>query len=307
MTDSTPGSGQPGSGQPGSGQLGPIACVTVTAPDLTAVEACYTGFLDYRVVGRGRVGAELAGHWKAPGVADSRYLLLGPEAGNECVFRFIETNADPAYVPFSTYGWNAAEIMVRDVDAMAERLADSPFEIIGVPQNLSFTDNIRAMQILGPGKELLYLTEFKQPIPGLDTPVARCDVDSTFIVILGGPSMDGLQGFYNENFGVPNAPVMDSRVKGMSAAFGNSPEHKYPIAALPLNGQNLIEVDEMPADATTRPTPDGSLPAGIAIVSIVSQLNGGTQVGSDEPPYTGASGSTCRTGPAGELLEIIYR
>ena len=296
MTESTP----------GPGQLGPIACVTVTAPDLAAVEACYTGYLDYRVVGRGRVGAELASHWNAPAVANSRYLLLGPVAGNECVFRFIETDADPTYVPFSTYGWNAAEIMVQDVDAMAERLADSPFEIIGVPQNLSFTDDIRAMQILGPGKELLYLTEFKQPIPGLDTPVARCAVDSTFIVILGGPSMAGLQDFYNENFGVPNAPVMDSRVKGMSAAFGNSPEHQYPIAALPLNGQNLIEVDEMPTEATTRPTPDGSLPAGIAMVSVVSRSNGGTPIGGDEPPYAGASGSTCRTGPAGERLEIIF-
>ncbi len=292
---------------PESGQLGPIACVTVTAPELAAVEACYTGFLDYRVVGRGRVDAALADHWQAPAVAGSRYLLLGPAAGTECILRFVETPTDPAYVPFSTYGWNAAEIMVRNVDGLAERLTDSPFEIIGAPQNLSFSDDIRAMQILGPGKELLYLTEFKRPIPGLDTPVARCDVDSTFIVILGGPSMQGLQNFYHENFGVPNAPVMESRVKGMSAAFGNSPEHKYPIAALPLHGQSLIEVDEMPAGATNRPVPDGSLPAGIAIVSVVSRLSGGTPVGGDEPPYAGAGGSICRTGPAGELLEIIYR
>ena len=288
-------------------QLGPICCVTVTVPDLAAVEACYTEFLDYRVVGRGTVGDELAQLWQAPAVAESRYLLLSPVAGDDCVLRFVETDADLDYVPFSTHGWNAAEIMVENVDAMAHKLADSPFEIIGKPQNLSFTDDIRAMQILGPGKELLYLTEFKKPVPGIDTPVARCPVDSVFIVILGGPTMSGLQSYYAERFGVPNAAVMDSRVKGMSAAFGNSPEHKYPIAALPLAGKNLIEVDEMPAQAKARPTPNGSLPAGIAIVSFISSAPGGVALITSDPPYSGAQGVSCDIGPAGEIIEIVHR
>lgn len=290
------------------GRLGPISCITVTVPELAAVEACYTRYLDHRVVGRGSVDDELGALWAAPGLAGSRYLLLAPAAGDECIFRFVETPADPAeYVPFSTYGWNAAEIMVQDVDALAMRLANSPFEIIGEPQNLSFTDDIRAMQILGPGRELLYLTEFRKPIPGLDTPVARCAVDSVFIVILGGPNMDDLQSYYERHYGVPRAPVMDSRVKGMSAAFGNSPDHKYPIAALPLAGKNLIEVDEMPAAATIRPAGDGALPAGIAIVSFVSETAGGQPIGRDEAPYRGAGGVTCTAGPAGELIEIIHR
>lgn len=288
------------------GQLGPICCVTVTVPKLDAVESCYTRYLAYRVGGRGVVGDALARQWSAPAIADSRYLLLHPAAGDECVFRFIETPSDPDFVPFSSYGWNAAEIMVENVDSMAERLADSPFQIIGEPQNLSFTDDIRAMQILGPGRELLYLTEFKKPIPGLDTPVARCAVDSVFIVILGGPDMGDLQTFYAEKFGVPNAPVMDSRVKGMSAAFGNPPDHKYPIAALPLAGKNLIEADEMPAEATVRPAPAGGLPAGIAIVSFVSSAAGGATPDRYEPPYRDAVGVSCRAGPAGEIIEIVH-
>jgi len=289
-------------------RLGPISCVTVTAPELEAVEACYTQYLDYRVVGAGTVGDELADLWTAPSLAASRYLLLSPSAGDECIFRFVETRSDPAdYVPFSTYGWNAAEIMVQDVDALAVRLADSPFEIIGEPQNLSFTDDIRAMQILGPGKELLYLTEFKKPIPGLDTPEARCAVDSVFIVILGGPDMGELQAYYGREFGVPPAPVLDSRVKGMSAAFGNTPDHTYPIAALPLAGKNLIEVDEMPAAAAARPAAAGSLPAGIAIVSFASATPGATTIARDEPPYRGAGSVTCTAGPAGELIEIVQR
>jgi hypothetical protein len=291
------------------GTLGPIACVTITAPDLDAVESCYTKFLDYRVSGRGTISRPQAELWTCPALGGHRYLLLGPAAGDDCVFRFIEAEADENYVPFSTYGWNAAEIMVENVDEMAVRLAGSPFKIIGEPANLSFTDDIRAMQILGPGNELLYLTEFKQPIPGLDTPVARCTVDLVFIVILGGPSMEDLQNFYAGNFGVPGAPAVESRVKGMSAAFGFSPEQRYPIAALPLAGQALIEVDEMPAQAKSRPAADGHFPSGIAMVSF--RANGNSATRSDhypanEAPYLNARGVSVQSGSAGELIEVIH-
>ena len=294
---------------PGGRSLGPIRCVTATAPDLEQVEFCYTQFLGHRVAGRGRLGAKLAELWGCAGLSGSRYVLLSPAAGDECIFRFIETQVDADFLPFYTHGWNAAEIMVKNVDAMAERLADSPFKIIGAPANLSFTDDIRAMQILGPGHELLYLTEFKRQIPDFNTPIARCDVDLVFIVILGGPSMEGLQNFYAEQYGVPRATVVESRVKGMSAAFGNSPEHKYPIAALPLAGKSLIEVDEMPPQARARAARDGRLPAGIAMISFAgSNLDEdtATNVGLAEPPYTGAALVTCRQGAAGELIEILH-
>jgi hypothetical protein len=289
--------------------LGPIACVTVTAPDLADVEAAYTEYLDHRVVGRGTVDESLATLWHAPATHGKPYLLLSPSAGEECVFRFIEADVDRDYVPFSTFGWNAAEIMVEDVDAMAERLRGSPFEIVGEPQNLSFSDDIRAMQILGPGQELLYLTEFKKQLPGFDTPPARCPVDRVFIVILGGPSMNDLQSFFGQSFGVPKAEPVESRVKGMSAAFGNSPEHKYLIAALPLAGQTLIEVDEMPPQATTRPGSDGGLPAGIAMVSFAGcgvDSSNALPVQTDEAPYRNIKRVSCHIGTAGERIEILH-
>jgi len=289
--------------------LGPIACITVTAPNLAEVEAAYTGFLGHHVVGRGYIDTDLAKLWQAPAMAGKQYLLLSPAAGEECIFRFIETDADPDYVPFSTFGWNAAEIMVENVDAMAKQLEGSPFQIVGEPQNLSFSDDIRAMQILGPGKELLYLTEFKKQIPGFDTPLARCPVDRVFIVILGGPSMTSLQSFFGTEFGVTGADPVESRVKGMSAAFGNSPEHKYQIAALPLAGQTLIEVDEMPAQATHRPHREGCLPAGISIVSFVAQgvdPRNALTFETEEAPYRMIERVSCPIGSAGELIEILH-
>ncbi len=287
--------------------LGPICCVTITVPELDAVEECYATYLDHHVAGGGRIDDRLARLWNAPALAGCRFLLMAPRAGQDCILRFVETPADRDFVPFSTYGWNAAEIMVQDVDAMAARLTGSPLEIVGEPQNLSFTDDIRAMQVLGPGKELLYLTEFKRPVPGLDTPEARCPVDSVFIVILGGPDMGEMQAYYGRQFGLPKAPVMESRVKGMSAAFGNSPEHRYPIAALPLAGKSLIEVDEMPAEAQPRRTPEGSLPPGIAMVSFVSSMPGTEAPARDEAPYRGADGVSLEVGPAGELIEVVHR
>ncbi len=97
---------------------------------------------------------------------------MRPAAGDDFEFRFIAGPAYPDYVPLTTFGWNASEIMVQNVDAMAERVAGSPFEIVGEPRNLSFSDDIRAMQLRGPANEIIYLTEFKQPVPGLSVPTA---------------------------------------------------------------------------------------------------------------------------------------
>ena len=69
--------------------------------------------------------------------------------------------------------------------------------------------------------------------------------------------MDELQTFYNATFGVPSAPVVESRVTMLSKALGVSIETLYPIAALTLEGESLIEVDEMPAQVGPRETQEG--------------------------------------------------
>jgi len=60
---------------------------------------------------------------------------------------------------------SAAELIVDDVDALAAELASSPFRIIGGPADLSFSDQIRAMQVVGPAREVLYLTQADQMPP----------------------------------------------------------------------------------------------------------------------------------------------
>ncbi len=270
--------------------LGPITSVTISTPDLQSSEAAYVEHLGYRVEARGTISPDLAQRMQCPSVAGARYSVVLPAAGDGFTFRFIEQPATARYKAFSCFGWNAAELIVRDVDEMAARLATSPFEALGPPQDLSFTDAIRAMQLRGPAGEILYLTQFKRALDVLPAPPARCDVDRVFIVIVGGPSLDALVEFYCSNFSLPAPQRMESRVKAMSAVFGLSPEHRYSIAALPLHGACYIEADEMPQAATAPTSATGRLPPGIAVVS-----------------FSSPSVATPRflTGAAGEILELV--
>ena len=246
--------------------LGAIRRVTISATDLSAVEQAYTKYLEYQVTDRSEVSAIEAQAWGVQAAAGAASLSMQPAAGDDFEFRFIKGPAYPDYVPLTTHGWNASEIIVQNVDALAPRFTDSPFEIVGEPRDLSFSEDIRAMQLRGPANEIIYLTEFKKPVPGLSVPAARSAVDRTFIVILGGASMDELQDFYKGTFGIPKAPVMESRVTMLSKALGVSIETLYPIAAMTLEGESLIEADEMPEQAGPRHQQDGYLPPGIAIV-----------------------------------------
>jgi hypothetical protein len=220
---------------------------------------------------------------------------MAPAAADDFVLRFIETPAEPGYRAFSRHGWNAVELIVARVDALAKRLVASPFEIVAPPMDLSFCPDIRAMQIRGPGGEIIYLTEFKKQVPGLDAPPARCEVDRAFIVIACGPSLDAMQDFYATRFAVPRTPALESRVQTMALEFGLSREHRFRIAALPLGGRCYIEADEMPASAQPLPAEQHDLPPGISIISFL---------GSAE---NDADGISCIRGAAGEMIEIIPR
>ena len=116
--------------------------------------------------------------------------------------------------------------------------------------------------------------------------------------------MAALQSFMAETFAIAEAPAVESRVKGMSAAFGLSPEHRYPIAALTLAGQCLIEVDQMPAQARARTTIDGELPAGISIVSFTGQADAAASPARGKL-YSPSGVYQVLSGAAGELIEVI--
>lgn len=292
----------------GMSALDRILMVTLGCADLTAAEDAYCRHLHYQRVGAERVSAELAQLWGLEAAAGAEYLLLAPAGDTRHFIRLLQVDTGSAYRPFSAAGWNAAEILVKDVDSLADSLAGSPFTVVGAPANLSFTDKIRACQVVGPAGEALYLTQIKGDIPGFSLAPADRTVAWCFVVILATASLPAAKEFYVTRYAIADAPVIDARVTMMSAAFGLPREHQHRISALTLGDPGyLLEVDELPPASAHRRVQHRLLPPGISMVSFScssSADNGGSIVLS-EPPYNGRR-VNFRTGVSGEMLELIY-
>ena len=247
--------------------LGKITAVTITTSDLNQMVEVYEKFLKYRVTKTGQITTEESSAWNTGLLTNKDYVVVQPEKSDDFSFRFIQQPDQSNYIAFKSTGWNAAELIVEDVDGLAVELEKSPFKIIGAPADLSFTKDIRAMQVMGPANEILYLTQFKNKVPEFDSPKPRCFVDQTFIVVLAGNSLDEMQGYFQDNFKLPKASVIKSRIRSISRVFDYPADTKYKAAALALKDQSMIELDELPKEGENRLTLDGYLPAGISMVS----------------------------------------
>jgi hypothetical protein len=291
--------------------LNVIFIVTLSAPNLKVVEEAYRDYLGYNVAARGKVSRTLASAWGAPASAGHDYLLMQPESGEEVYLRFIESEATEGYAPLRTFGWNCTEILVKDPDDLARRLADSPFRIIGPPRNLSSNEDIRAMQVIGPANEVLYLTRLTPGKAGFDLGSARTDVDRVFIVVLGGRDMKAMRDFYAGKMKLPVTLPTGTRISVLSRAHGMDPEHLHPLAVARLPRKFLIEIDEYPQGATLRPQRDGYLPPGLSLVSFEVDSIDALKLDLIQPPvvieewpYKGRRVAVT-SGAEGELIELV--
>lgn len=282
--------------------LGAIRAVTVSCPDLNQCVEAYRTYLHYKVVTESAVGEERSRLWGVPEQANHRMVILRPAGGDDCYLRLIEGPQVPAYEPIRTLGWNAIELIVEDTDALAQSLRESPFKMIGPPEDLSFSDAIRATQVVGPAGEVLYLTMVKRPVEGFDLPTASGPVGRPFIVILGG-ELDQLLEYYSSELGVPAAPVMEAKISVLSNAYGLPETQYHRLCAVAVGGQSYIELDQYPSAAIPRPAVTGFLPPGQCMVSFEGKTH--AQIAApDDPIYQGGQVAVL-TGPAGELIEII--
>lgn len=287
---------------------GPIACVTHVVADLDAVERAYTAHLYHQVIARSVVGAAEAAHWNAPAMEGARSLLLQPKSGARCTMRFIEDEAARGFAALKTHGWNATEILVENVDALAEEIAKSGLTIIGEPKNLSLTDLVRAMQILGPAGEVLYFTQVKPGLKGWDLKPATSWIERVFICVVGGPDMEAMRSFYARELGVTFGAAGPARISVLSKALGIDPETRHPLATAGLPEAHLIEADEYPPACGPRAVAAGHLPPGMAMVSFAVKALPETFAARARllaaAPYNG-SRAVVVTGAAGELIELI--
>lgn len=270
-----------------------LAGVTIVTPDLDAAVAAYTDWLGYHAGPITPVGTARADLWRAPEAATARMIHLLPEKGEPRFIRLVEGQPAPTYRPLAHHGWSAAEIIVQDVDRLAERLGQpaSPFRIFGPPAVLDFdfTDQIKAMQVVGPAGEVLYLTQVGAEIPGFDLPRAESFVGPLFIMVLGAERIAAGVGTY-QALGRSAGPILEARVEVLSHVHGLPAGYRHQLTTVALNNQSFLEIDAMPAAATPRPLSSIGLPCGLAMVSFHA-----------EDP---ACPARMTIGAAGEWLEI---
>jgi hypothetical protein len=286
-----------------------IKMATVNVPDVNQWSALYREWLDYQVVEEGNLPVALAESWGAPGSAGKRYVLMAPASGSDVYIRAVEGDPVPGYKAMTTFGWNSIEIIVDDVDALYERLEASPFQIIGLPHSLGggFA-SIHAMQVVGPGQEVLYLTCETGDREKSTLPIPKSFVDRTFIMILAGPDLDAMADFYVENFAMSRIPNFNGPLTLAARAMGIPEDRIFPLGLLRGRERgNNIELDGYPEEATPRPRVNEQLPPGVAMTSFsVDSLDGlGVKfITAPAALYDGRRAATF-IGPAGELTELI--
>ena len=292
--------------------IGPWVASTIVTSKKDIVEKSYQDWLDYTLTFQGIISEELAKSWGAEKLTGSKFSCLEPASGKNFQLRVVEYPINGNYEPLTTYGWNAAELVVRDTDELYKKLSNSPFKIIGKPADLKMTKQIRAMQIEGLGKEIFYLTMFKEKISKYDLPDAEADIDNMFIAVVATDNPEKAQNWYLKNFGIQKRPISKTNISVLDRSFGlQMGTGQYGLTVIPLEGQSLIEVDEYPKVAKSRNHPKGELPQGNAIMSIfIDSINSIIPLGINEPvinnfpPYNGSRSLTVK-GAAEELIEFI--
>lgn len=290
-----------------------IAIATLVVRSIAAVEPAYEQEFGYQAVARGEVSPAMARAWDTPAMAGRPTVLLRPASGAPFTLRLVEAApGTPRPQPFMTYGWNAAELLVTDPDALAGQLRGTRFRVIGEPKNLMPGENSpRAMQALGPAGEPLYLTRFLPGGSTLDLGTAQSAVDRVFIMVVGGPSLDALRSFYRDTLGLPITEYGEWPIGVLAAAHGLPPDARFALAGAVLPGKFMVELDAYPPTARARRRAAGALPGGWAMVSFTATHLDDLPVAWRSPPrpihaapYDGRRAAVT-VGPAGEWLEII--
>jgi len=282
-----------------------IVIVTISVLNLASVEDAYQDHLGYTAVDQGELSAAVAGTWDTKNMTGHEYLVMQPSSNEQVYLRFIENPTTEDHIAMTTHGWNATELLVKNPDALAEQLADSPFTIIGPPKDLWAAPNApRAMQVRGPSDEVLYLTR------NIDFEFSAF-VDRVFIMVLAGPSMAGLNEFYSTTMGLAVGDATPFKISVVSHAQNLPADTTYPLAIATVSKRFLIELDEYPASIGPRPVTDGYLPPGTAMVTFeVEDLDAFDVTWRTAPkalgglPYDGRRAAVT-VGPAGEWIELI--
>jgi len=290
---------------------GRIVSGTVSTPDLDAALGDYHGRLGLSIVEQGRLAPDLAASWGCPGSAGARHAMLQPDSGAHCFIRLVEAPLPRDFRPTRTYGWAAYELTVKDVFGWPERLADSGFEVVGPPKVLEGLPYFVPMQVLGRGREMIYLNEVARDMPDTDLPKARSLTDHIFIVILATPDRKATVDWYERELRLDIGGSHTLAYSMINNAFGLGSDYRTTLTMMQKGRLPIIEVDDYPPAATSRQGNPGLLPPGNSLVTLAVDDLDALDVSFIQPPvrrdgplYGGRRAGTVR-GYAGELIELL--
>ena len=292
-------------------QHGSILGGVVTVPDLTSALADYRDVLGLTEIDRGELTADLAENWGCPNNKGSATAVLQPESGAECYIRLVEQPDHADFKPTTTFGWAAYELTVKDVFGWPDRLDGSGFDIVGPPKELAGLPYFVPMQVLGTGREMVYLNEVRENTPSSDLPKARSMTDHMFIVILATPDRAESVRWYCDNLSLNQGDTYTLEYSMINTAFDKPAGTVSDLTMVQKNRLPISEVDEYPAEAQQRLRHTGMLPPGNALVTLTVESFDDISVDWIMPPtardgalYKGRRAGTVH-GPAGELLELV--
>lgn len=289
---------------------------TVGSPDVADTARLYCDVLGYRIREVGNVSRDMAESWGAAETAGRAYCVLSTEGADKDYIRVVETQPIAGYRALTTFGWAAIEIIVDDVYAVHQRLADSPFRILAPPKPLQFMPSIVAMQVEGPSGECLYFTMESGDRATSILPQPRSQIDRPFILVVAGPDFDAMRNWYCDLFDLKRRPLRESLIALVQTAQNLPADHAIRMTTAGLRDHGyLFEFDEYPTGpgyiAAERPQAPGMLPPGCAMATIETVAFDRVVPLAIAPPrvlsgvgYDGRRSCTVR-GPAGELVEFI--
>ena len=290
----------------------PLRAGTVCVADVARSRAAYELAIEYRTVETGTVSGALAESWAAPAVAGAAYALLQPPSGAETWVRLVETEPLEGFKPLVSPGWTALEFCVRDVEAVARRIADSPFEVVGPPKRLDGMESLCAMQVRGMDGEICYFTQIDGNPPGLSLPRAGCWVDRLFIHVFGTTDLRAAERWLVRHIGCRvGLDRVEMAYTMLARAFGAPLQTRFTISTMARGEETFLQVDQLPGQARPRPRRSGMLPPGIAMTTLsVPDLDAAARGTAAAPAlhdgavYAGRRSVTL-AGPDGTLFELL--
>lgn len=287
-----------------------LRAATLTVADPEATAARYVEWLDYAVVERGAVPADLAASWGCPASAGRASVACRPASGADVFLRFVEGATPPDYKPLRTYGWAAIEICTQDTHAVNARMERSPFEIIGPPKELDGLPAIFPMQVKGLDQEIVYLTQIRDNLPAYDLPRAASLIDKLFIIVLACSDLQASLDWFERELKLSAGRSMDLVYTMINAAFDLPADTRHTLATLVHGRDCFLELDQYPDATIPRPTEPGALPPGIALTTFrhpeFDALKGWITppVAREGAVYGGRRAGTLRA-PDGTLVEVV--